>query len=116
MAWINVLPVTELPEGARRVVRSAGKAILLVHQQGQIFACNSSCPHMGFPLEFATITSDCGIICALHHSAFDLRSGDVKDWSPWPPVFGPMFAALSRKKYLPTYKTKVEANAIWLDL
>jgi nitrite reductase/ring-hydroxylating ferredoxin subunit len=116
MSWVKVLPEAELPEGARRVVRASGRAILLIHKRGRIWAMQSTCPHMAFPLQFGTVTADDAIICALHHSAFDLRSGDVKAWSPWPPVVGPMFKNVSRQKALPVYPTRTQDGSIWIEL
>jgi nitrite reductase/ring-hydroxylating ferredoxin subunit len=97
------------------VVRAGGRGVLLIHSLDRIWAVQTNCPHMAFPLEFAKVGSDYSIICALHHSAFDLRTGDVKDWSPWPPGIGPLFKNVSRRKALRIYPTKVEAGHIWVD-
>jgi nitrite reductase/ring-hydroxylating ferredoxin subunit len=100
----------------RRVVRSGTRSVLVLRHLGQVYACESSCPHMGFPLEWAQVTADCGIICALHHSAFDLRTGDVKAWSPWPPGIGPLFKGFSRDRYLKVFPTRVDEGGIWVDV
>lgn len=115
MAWIKVLPEEQLPDGKRRVVWSGGRGVLIIHARGKLWACQSSCPHMAFPLEFAKVDANDTIICALHHSAFDLRSGDVKDWSPWPPGIGPLFRYVSRRKALKVFPVKREAGHIWID-
>lgn len=47
-------------------------------------------------------------------SAFDLRSGDVKDWSPWPPGVGRLLRATSRQKVLPVFPARVEEGSIWV--
>jgi nitrite reductase/ring-hydroxylating ferredoxin subunit len=56
------------------------------------------------------------ITCPWHRSAFDLQTGDVKDWSPWPPAVGKMLGALSRRKTLPVFPTKVEDDVIWVGI
>jgi nitrite reductase/ring-hydroxylating ferredoxin subunit len=116
MNWIKVLPETELPEGARREVRVGRLNLLLIKHKQEIFALTASCPHMQFPLRWARITPDCAIICALHHSAFDLRTGDVKSWSPWPPVLGPLLKNASRQRALPLFPTRVEEGSIWVGM
>ena len=116
MSWIKVLSQSELPEGTQRVVRAEGRSILLIRNQGKLWAIQSSCPHMAWPLQFGRLTGDEGIVCALHHSAFDLNTGDVKDWSPWPPVIGPMLQNVSRRKALPIYPARVQDGSIWVDV
>lgn len=116
MNWIQALAEARLPEGAREVVALGAKNILLIHTNGEIFAVDSACPHLRLPLKGGRITEDCGLVCPWHHSAFDLRTGDVKDWSPWPPGVGAFLGKLSRKKTLKTYHVKVEAGMIWVQV
>ena len=115
MTWIKALSASELPQGERRVVKIKDHAILLIHQDDAIYAIASACPHMRLPLKGGKIEGET-ITCPWHHSAFDLQSGDVKEWSPWPPAVGKMLGALSREKALPIFPTKVEDDAIWIDV
>ena len=115
MNWVQALAQEELPEGERQVVKLGEHSILLIHHEGQIYAMSSACPHLHLPLKGAKIEGDT-ITCRWHHSAFDLRTGDVKAWSPWPPAVGPMLSTLSRKKALHLYPTKVEAGSIWVGI
>jgi len=110
-----VLPDNELPEGEREVVKVDDRSILLIHEEGQIYAIASACPHMRLPLKEGKVEGGL-ITCPWHHSAFDLRTGDVKDWSPWPPAVGKMLGALSREKALPVFPTKIEDGAIWVGI
>jgi nitrite reductase/ring-hydroxylating ferredoxin subunit len=115
MNWINVLPEAELLEGERKVVKVNGHSILLIHEAGQLYAIASACPHMRLPLKGGKIEGHT-ITCPWHHSAFDLDTGDVKDWSPWPPAVGKMLGALSREKTLPVFPIKLEDGAIWVGI
>jgi nitrite reductase/ring-hydroxylating ferredoxin subunit len=115
MNWMQALAQDELPEGARQVVRLADRSILLIRHQGQVYALASACPHMRLPLKGAQIEGHT-LTCPWHHSAFDLQTGDVREWSPWPPAVGRMLGALSRKKALPLYPTKVEDGSIWVGI
>lgn len=116
MRWVKVLPQDELPEGARRLVEIGERAILLLHHAGQIYALDNACPHMRLPLQSGKVTDDGAIVCPWHHSAFDLRSGDVKAWSPWPPVVGRLLGAVSREKALHVFPTRVEKGNIWIAI
>ncbi|MBI1878652.1 MAG: Rieske (2Fe-2S) protein [Chloroflexi bacterium] len=116
MSWTKVLPQHELPAGARKVVRVGQQVILLIHHNDRIYAVDNRCPHLRLPLQKGQITGDNAIICPWHHSAFDLETGDVKAWSPWPPGVGRLVAVLSREKALPVFPTKVENGGIWINL
>ncbi len=113
MNWIEALREGELPEGERKVVKIGEHAVLLIHHEGRIYATASACPHMRLPLKGAKV-EDGTIVCPWHHSAFDLRTGDVKDWSPWPPAVGRLLGALSREKALSVFPVKVEEGSIWI--
>lgn len=54
-------------------------------------------------------------ICPFHHSAFDLKTGNVKEWSPWPPGLGRILGAISREKALKVYATKLEDGYVWVS-
>lgn len=114
MQWINVLEETRLPEGGRKVVRVEGESILLVRHQGQVYAVAARCPHMGAPLQNGRLTDDGAIVCPWHRSAFDLRTGDVRDWTPWPPAVGAALGALRRERALPVFAVKIENESIWV--
>ncbi|RZN43931.1 MAG: Rieske (2Fe-2S) protein [Methanophagales archaeon ANME-1-THS] len=116
MNWIRVLSEQELPEGERKVVEVEGRLILLIHREGEVYATSSNCPHMGGPLVKGSISPDGAIICPWHHSAFDIRTGDVKEWSPRPPGVGKVLGIISRKKALTVYPTRVEGGSIWVGL
>jgi nitrite reductase/ring-hydroxylating ferredoxin subunit len=115
MPMIKLFPVNELPENSKKVVQVGKSNVLVIHTQGKFFAVDNHCPHMSFPLNRGKVTDDCAIICAFHHSAFDLVSGDVKDWAPWPPLVGKAMGALVREKALPVFMTEVKDGALWVS-
>ena len=115
MEWIETILEDELDEGERQVVKVGGHSVLLIRHEGQIYAIDSACPHMRLPLKGGKI-HDHTITCPWHRSAFDLDSGDVKDWSPWPPAVGRMLGTLSREKALSVFPTKLEQGKIWVDV
>ncbi|NJO39186.1 MAG: Rieske (2Fe-2S) protein [Cyanobacteria bacterium CRU_2_1] len=116
MNWVKVLAQDALPKDARKVVTVGNHAILLLHHGEQIYAMDNACPHMRLPLQGGKITADNAIVCPWHHSAFDLQSGAVKDWSPWPPGIGRVLAMVSKEKGLTVFPTRVEEGSIWVDI
>jgi nitrite reductase/ring-hydroxylating ferredoxin subunit len=116
MSWVKVLDQNALPQNARQVVKVGKRAILLLNHANQIYAVDNTCPHMRLPLQKGDLTSDNAIVCPWHHSAFDLQTGDVKDWSPWPPGVGKILGMVSKQKALAVFPTRVEEGAVWVDL
>src|SRR3972149_10910309 len=98
MKWYQALPEDELAEeDPRRAVRVGDRPVLLIRPRGEVFPIDTLCPHWGFPLNAARFTVDYVITCPFHRSAFDVRTGDAKEWSPWPPRVGPLLKRIRRK-------------------
>jgi len=116
MDWINVLPESDLPEGARRVVTVAGREILLINREGETHAVSNRCTHMQAKMEKGEVTDENTVVCPRHRSAFDLESGAVEAWVPWPPVVGRALSAISQENALPVFPTKVEDGSIWVGV
>ncbi len=116
MSWTVVISSDELPPGGRRVSDVKGREVLLINHRGDIHAVGNRCPHMGAKMERGEITEDGAIVCPRHHSVFDLETGAVEEWVPWPPLVGRALGAVSRKDSLPVYRTKIEDGSIWVDI
>lgn len=116
MTWTEVLAQDALPEGGRELVKVADESILLINHQGQLYAVSNTCPHLKLPLTKGKITEDCALMCPFHHSEFDLKSGDVKTWTPFPPLIGPVLGNISKEKPLPVFPTRIENGKIWVDV
>jgi nitrite reductase/ring-hydroxylating ferredoxin subunit len=114
--WIEVLRDEQLADSQRRVVSVEGRPILLLRHEGNIYAVDNACPHMGAALESGEVTEDATIVCPRHHSAFDLRTGEVKAWTPWPPGVGRLLGSVAKEKALRVYPTRVERGSIWVGV
>ena len=66
---------SELGSNGRKLVRHDGKQVLIVVQEGRVFAIANRCPHEGYPLSEGTIGPGCVLTCNWHNWKFDLRSG-----------------------------------------
>ena len=74
-----VASLSELIEGKLlQRVRSAGDAICLVRQNGQISALSDICTHQHFSMSQGELQPDGTIQCAWHGARFDCRTGEVK--------------------------------------
>jgi len=91
---------SELKAKGRKVVRRAGKQILLVAAEGKIFAVANRCPHEGYPLSEGTEGPGCVLTCNWHNWKFDLASGQ----------------ALVGRDPVRTYAVEVREGEIFADL
>src|SRR5260370_10528817 len=66
---------SELRSDGRKLVRHDGKQVLVVAQEGRLFAIANRCPHEGYPLSEGTIGPGCVLTCNWHNWKFDLASG-----------------------------------------
>ena len=116
MAWIKALAAETLAPGTRQIVKLEEQSLLLLNESGNIYAINNICPHLKLPLKKGKVTAEGTIVCPWHRSAFDLCSGEVKNWTPWPPGVGKIMSMVSEEKALPVFPTRVEEGQIWVEI
>src|ERR1700694_3733892 len=76
--FLRVATLRDLVPDEGMLVHIAGRTIVLVLHQGQVYALDNRCPHMGFPLQKGTI-KDGILTCHWHHARFDLACGGTFD-------------------------------------
>ena len=77
-AAVRVCSIGEMEEQGARVVAVKGRTVLVLLEQGNVYALDNRCPHMGFPLNQGTVRD--GILtCHWHHAKFDLAGGCTFD-------------------------------------
>jgi len=74
--WTPVLADSELADGQHRRADAGGVPVLLYRTAGTVYALDSTCSHMGGPLEEGTISDGC-IICPWHGSTFRFDDGTI---------------------------------------
>ena len=76
--FVKALPLAELEGAGCKAVQINGHTVALYATDGQVFAVDNRCPHMGFPLYKGSVKV--GILtCHWHHARFDLESGGTFD-------------------------------------
>jgi nitrite reductase/ring-hydroxylating ferredoxin subunit len=55
-----------------------GHTLALFSHDGEVYAVDNRCPHMGFPLHRGTV-EDGILTCHWHHARFDLATGGTFD-------------------------------------
>ena len=77
-ADVRVCTLEELERDGRRVIAAEGRTILVLLDEGKLYALDNRCPHMGFPLHRGSVRD--GILtCHWHHAKFDLAGGCTLD-------------------------------------
>ncbi|MGH3787267.1 MAG: Rieske 2Fe-2S domain-containing protein [Pseudonocardiaceae bacterium] len=74
--WTPVLAEAELGEGQHRRVSAGEASVLLVRDDGELYALANTCSHAGGPLDEGELVDGC-VICPWHASTFRLTDGSI---------------------------------------
>src|SRR5262249_8261677 len=73
-SFVRVADLKDVPEGASKAVKIDGRSIALFQHQGNIYATDNQCPHMGYPLTRGRVRN--GVLtCDWHGWSYDMRGG-----------------------------------------
>lgn len=72
--------VSEIPDFGKKVVIVNGQEILLVKAKGQVYACETECPHQGAPLSGALVKDAEHLSCQRHGYRFNLKTGACREF------------------------------------
>jgi len=76
--FVHAGSASELKAKGQLVLHGPHRPVLVVYDNGRIFALDDRCPHMGFPLDRGSV-QDGILTCHWHHARFDLASGCTFD-------------------------------------
>ncbi|HEX6972076.1 MAG TPA: Rieske 2Fe-2S domain-containing protein [Limnochordia bacterium] len=95
----KVADLGELKQKGCLVVKGGRYGVALFYHEGEVYAVDNRCPHLGFPLHLGTVC-DGLLTCHWHHARFDLKSGGTLD--PW-------------ADDVPTYPVVVRDGSVWIN-
>ncbi len=99
--FVRAMTLAELQPGTMAGVELEGTKVLLSNLGGEVHAVSGVCTHEYYDLSQGFIIDD-AVVCALHLSQFDLRTGEVYN----PPAEEP----------LRVFNVKIEDNAIFVEV
>jgi len=74
--FVRVASRGEVAPGTGKLVLAHGKPIALFNVNGEFYAINFICPHMGGPLSEGKLVGDGNVVaCPWHGWTFDVRTG-----------------------------------------
>ncbi|MGB9927929.1 MAG: Rieske (2Fe-2S) protein [Methanosarcina sp.] len=74
--WYYAIEEKNLKEGRLFRVQAAGKDLLVIKNEGQIYILSNICPHARCPLHTGNIEDDYILKCICHGRKFDIRTGE----------------------------------------
>ncbi|NWF77262.1 MAG: Rieske 2Fe-2S domain-containing protein [Chloroflexi bacterium] len=77
--FIEVSKIDELKDGTMKMVRIAGREILLARVGDKYYATDNRCPHMKGDLSQGRLEGTV-VTCPRHGSQFDISNGRVVRW------------------------------------
>ena len=98
--FVKAAETTEVQPGDCLGVKVEGVFIGIYNIEGNYYAMNNICPHLGGVLTYGFFDDDV-VTCPLHMWEFDVKTGKCL----WP-----------EQEKLPTYPVKVEGNDILVDV
>ena len=99
--FIRALSLSELPPGSMSAADLAGMRIILANIGGEVYAVSGVCTHEETDLATGFMLEE-RVICPLHLSQFDLRTGEVLN----PPATVP----------LTKFNVKIDGGSIFVEV
>jgi 3-phenylpropionate/trans-cinnamate dioxygenase ferredoxin component len=97
--FVRVSSTSEIPEGKMKKVTVGSQQVLVANVKGKYYAIGNVCTHMGGSLDRGILAGN-EVECPLHHSHFDVTTGQVKRGPATRPE--------------PAYDVKIESGSILL--
>lgn len=98
--FVKVAKIGEIKDGEGKVVAANGLELALFRQNGQFFAFDNTCLHMGGPLGEGTLEDDF-VTCPWHGWRYNIKNGQND---------------LDETMKLKTYKTKVQGDDVLVEV
>jgi nitrite reductase/ring-hydroxylating ferredoxin subunit len=72
--YVKMAETHEIPKNKMKVFKVEDHEILVVNVEGELYAFENRCPHMGYPLYFGRLEGKV-LTCGFHYAKFDVTTG-----------------------------------------
>lgn len=110
---IPAIRADDLSDGEMRRVDASGHEFLVARVGHAFFASDNKCPHLGGRLSKGVLEGTV-VECHLHHSRFDLATGEVIQWTDFSGAVRSVAEAVRHPRSLKVYPTRVEDGMVWV--
>jgi 3-phenylpropionate/trans-cinnamate dioxygenase ferredoxin component len=76
MEYTRVASTNDVPAGKMIKVNVGGKVVLIANVNGEFYALNNKCPHLGGSLADGSLNGEV-VTCPRHHTQFNVKTGAV---------------------------------------
>lgn len=109
MEYVRVASAGDVADGQIVPIEARGHKLLLARAEGELFAAQRKCPHLGFNLCRGKLDGK-AVVCPLHKAKFDLATGAI-DRDP-----KLLFIKMTAKNDLTVYPVKVEGEEVFVGV
>lgn len=74
--YVELAHARDVPRNRMKAFEVDGKKILIVNVEGELYAIENQCPHMGYPLYFGELEGKI-LKCGFHYKKFDVTTGEA---------------------------------------
>lgn len=104
MEYTKVAEKNEIPINTMKMVMVGGKEVLVSNVDGEYFAINNKCTHLGGSLAKGDLEGSI-VTCPKHHAQFDVKTGQA--------IAEAKLGFIKMKvKDEPSYEVKVEGDSV----
>ncbi len=112
--FIKVCATSDVVPGTMKHFTVDGYEVLVANIDGNFFAIDNVCPHMGGDLSMGTLKGSI-VTCPRHKSQFDVKDGKCVRWAQMGPVISTLVKMVKPPRPAYAYKVKVEGEAVKIE-
>ena len=99
--YFKIAETKDVLKKQMQVFNVKGQEILVINVEGELFAIENRCPHLGYPLFFGSLEGDT-LTCGFHSAKFNVKTGKS---------LGPVTS-----EPLKTFPVKIQNSSIFIEI
>jgi len=112
--FMKVCATSDVTPGTMKHFSVEGYDVLVANIDGNFFAIDNRCPHMGGDLSAGKLEGNI-VTCPRHSSQFDVRDGKFIRWAQMGPVISTIARMIKPPRPAYAYKVKIETGAVMVE-